>query len=176
LEGQARPDPGGLIPSRHDEDAPIWERRSGRGAMKYFVFGPTYVVRLDPGEKIAETLTALCERDKIGGGYLSGIGSAGEAEIGWFDALAKGYVWSKVAGPSEIVSLTGNVTKVDGRPFVHAHVALAGKDLIVKGGHLKEAVVAVTCEIILVAFKDDLARKKDEASGFLKIALEPDED
>jgi len=143
--------------------------------MKYFVLGPTYVVRLDPGEKIIETLTALCERDAIGGGYFSGIGSAGEAEVGWYDPAAKGYAWTKVAGPSEIVSLTGNITKVDGRPHVHAHVALAGRDLAVKGGHLKEAVVAVTCEITLVRFRDDIARKRDEASGFLKIALEPDE-
>ncbi len=143
--------------------------------MKYFVFGPTYVVRLDPGEKIVETLTALCERDQIGGGHFHGIGSAGEAEIGWFDQAAKAYVWTKVPGPSEIVSLTGNVTKVDGRPFVHAHVALAGRDSAVKGGHLKEAVVALTCEITMVRFKDDLVRKKDEASGFLKIAFEPDE-
>jgi predicted DNA-binding protein with PD1-like motif len=143
--------------------------------MRYFVFGPTYVIRLDAGERIIQTLAALCERDRIGGGYLSGIGSAGEAEIGWFDAATKGYAWTKIPGPSEIVSLTGNITKVDGRPFVHAHIALAGKDLTVKGGHLKEAVVAVTCELILVSFKDDIARKKDETSGFLKIALEPDE-
>jgi len=143
--------------------------------VKHFVFGPTYIVRLDAGEKIVETLRALCERDDIGGGYFSGIGSAGEAEIGWFDVAAKGYLWTKVPGPSEIVSLTGNITKVDGRPFVHAHIALAGRDSSVEGGHLKEAVVAVTCELTLVAFKDDIARTKDEASGFLKIALEPDE-
>ncbi len=143
--------------------------------MKYFVFGPTYTVRLDAGEKIIEALTALCERDGIGGGHFSGIGSAREAEIGWFDAGAKAYIWTGVPGPSEIVSLTGNITRVEGRPFVHAHIALAGKDSAVKGGHLKEAVVAVTCEITLVRFRDDIARKKDETSGFLKIALEPDE-
>ena len=143
--------------------------------MKYFVFGSTYIIRLDAGEKIIETLQALCERDAIGGGYFSGIGSAGEAEIGWFDAAAKGYVWTEVPGPSEIVSLTGNITKADGRPFVHAHIALAGRDSSIKGGHLKEAVVAVTCELTLVAFKDDIARKRDETGGFLKIALEPDE-
>jgi len=143
--------------------------------VKYFVFGPTYTVRLDAGEKIIEALTALCERDGIGGGHFSGIGSAREAEIGWFDAGAKAYIWTGVPGPSEIVSLTGNITRVEGRPFVHAHIALAGKDSAVKGGHLKEAVVAVTCEITLVRFRDDIARKKDEASGFLKIALEPDE-
>ena len=44
--------------------------------MKYFVFGPSYIVRLDAGEKIVETLMALCERDQIGGGHFSGIGSA----------------------------------------------------------------------------------------------------
>lgn len=143
--------------------------------MKHFVFGPTYIVRLDAGEKIIEALTGLCERDGIGGGHFSGIGSAGEAEIGRFDAGAKAYVWTRVPGPSEIVSLTGNITRVEGRPFVHAHIALAGKGSAVEGGHLKEAVVAVTCEITLVAFKDDIARKRDEASGFLKIALEPDE-
>lgn len=143
--------------------------------MKYFVFGSTYIVRLDAGEKIVEALTALCERDEIGGGYFGGIGSAGEAEIGWFDEAARTYVWTTIPGPSEIVSLTGNITRVEGRPFVHAHIALAGKDSAVKGGHLKEAVVAVTCEITLVRFRDDIARKKDEASGFLKIALEPDE-
>jgi uncharacterized protein len=144
--------------------------------MKYFVFGPAYVVRLDAGEKIVEALTALCERDAIGGGRFSGIGSAGEAEIGWFDEAAKAYVWSQVPGPSEIVSLTGNITKVDGRPFVHAHIALAGRDAMVKGGHLKEAVVAVTCEITLVRFLDDIARRKDEKSGFWKLSLEPGED
>jgi hypothetical protein len=143
--------------------------------VKYFVFGPTYIVRLDAGEKIVETLRALCERDEIGGGYFSGIGSAGYAEIGWFDAAAKSYVWTEVPGPSEIVSLTGNITKADGRSFIHAHVSLGGQDGTVSGGHLKEAVVAVTCEITLVRFKDDIARTKDEAIGFWRLALEPDE-
>ncbi len=144
--------------------------------MKYFVLGLTYVVRLDAGEKIVETLRALCERDAIGGGFFSGIGSVGAAEIGWFDPAAKGYAWTEIPGPSEIVSLTGNITKVDGRPFIHAHIALGDNTLAVRGGHLKEAVVSVTCEITLTRFRDDIGRMKDEASGFLKLALEPGED
>lgn len=142
--------------------------------MKYFVLGPTYVVRLDAGEKVLETLTALCEREAIGGGYFSGLGSARDAEIGWFDAAAKAYAWTLIPGPCEIVSLSGNITRVDGRPFLHGHIALSGLDLAVRGGHLKEATVAVTCEITLVRFKDDIGRKKDEAAGFSKLALEPD--
>ena len=144
--------------------------------MKYFVFGATYIIRLDAGEKIVETLKALCERDAIGGGYFSGLGSARDAEVGWFDAAAKDYVWTQIPGPGEIVSLIGNITKVDGRPFVHAHISLSGRDLAVRGGHLKEATVAVTCELTLVRFRDDIARKKDETSGFLRLVLEPGED
>ena len=144
--------------------------------MKYFVLGATYIIRLDAGEKIVETLMTLCERDGIGGGYFSGIGSVRDVEIGWFDAAAKGYAWTRIPGPGEIVSLIGNITKVDGRPFVHAHIALGDNTFAVRGGHLKEAVVSVTCEMTLVRFRDDIARKPDGASGFLKLALEPGEE
>ena len=144
--------------------------------MKYFVLGPTYVVRLDAGEKIVETLSALCERDAIGGGFFSGLGAVAEAEIGHFDPAAKDYAWIKLSGPREIVSLTGNITKVDGRPFIHAHIALGDNAFAVRGGHLREAVVSVTCEITLTRFMDDIGRTKDAATGFLKLALEPGED
>ncbi|MGB8959747.1 MAG: PPC domain-containing DNA-binding protein [Candidatus Aminicenantales bacterium] len=144
--------------------------------MRYFVLGPTYVVRLDAGEKIVETLKALCERDAIGGGFFSGLGAVDEAEIGCFDPAVKDYSWIKLAGPREIVSLHGNITRVDGRPFIHAHIALGESTFAVRGGHLKEAVVSVTCEITLTRFRDDIGRMQDEATGFLKLALEPGED
>lgn len=144
--------------------------------MKYFVLGPTYVVRLDAGERIVETLAALCERDAIGGGFFSGLGAVSEAEIGHFDPAAKDYSWLKLSGPREIVSLYGNITKVEGRPFIHAHIALGDGTFAVRGGHLKEAVVSVTCEVTLTRFRDDIGRTKDEASGFLRLALEPGED
>lgn len=144
--------------------------------MKYFVLGSTYVVRLDAGEKIIETLSALCERDAIGGGFFQGLGAVGEAEIGHFDPAVNEYGWTVLSGSYEIVSLLGNITKIDGRPFIHAHIALGDNTFAVKGGHLKEAVVSVTCEVTLTRFRDDIGRTKDEASGFLKLALEPGED
>ncbi len=144
--------------------------------MKYFVLGATYVIRLDAGEKIVETLKALCERDAIGGGFFNGLGAVGEAEIGRFDPAVNAYSWTVLAGPSEIVSLYGNITTVDGKPFLHAHIALGDDAFAVRGGHLKEAVVSVTCEVTLVRFRDDIARAKDAASGLLRLALEPGED
>ena len=144
--------------------------------MKYFVFGPHYIVRLDAGEKIVEALLALCERDGIGAGFFNGLGAVSGAEIGHFDPASNAYQWAALSGPYEIVSLYGNITKVDGKPFIHAHIALGDKTFTVRGGHLKEAVVSVTCEITLTRFRDDIGRTKDEATGFLRLFLEPGED
>jgi predicted DNA-binding protein with PD1-like motif len=141
--------------------------------VKYFVLGSTYVVRLDAGERIIETLTALCERDAIGGGFFQGLGAVGEAEIGHFDPSANAYAWTKAPGPSEIVSLYGNITTADGHPFLHAHIALGDQTCGVRGGHLKEAEVSATCEITLVRFRDDIARRKDAASGLWRLAIDP---
>lgn len=144
--------------------------------MKYFVLGSQYVVRLDAGERIIETLQALCERDTIGGGYFHGLGAVGEAEIGHFDPASNGYDWVRFEGPYEIVSLYGNITTVDGKPSLHAHIALGDNTMAVKGGHLKEAVVSVTCEVTLVRFRDGIGRKRDETSGLWRLALEPGEE
>jgi predicted DNA-binding protein with PD1-like motif len=141
--------------------------------VKYFVLGSDYVVRLDAGEKIIETLLALCERDGIGAGFFNGLGAVGEAEIGHFDPAANDYTWVKLSGPYEIVALYGNITKVDAKPFIHAHIALGDKTFGVKGGHLKEAVVSVTCEVTLTRLRDDIGRKKDEATGLSLLDLKP---
>ncbi|RPJ00262.1 MAG: DNA-binding protein [Candidatus Aminicenantes bacterium] len=144
--------------------------------MKYFVLGSTYVVRLDAGEWIVETLKSLCARDAIGGGFFDGLGAVGEAEIGHFDPDSKDYTWVRLSGPYEIVSLYGNIATFDGKPFIHAHIALGDNTFAVRGGHLREAVVSVTCEITLTRFRDDIGREKDAASGLLRLALEPGED
>ena len=142
--------------------------------MKYFVFGPAYIIRLDPGEKVIETLTALCAREKIGAGVLHGIGTVGEAELGWFDTDAKEYRTTRIREECEIVSLNGNISLLGGKPFVHAHVALGSSSFGVRGGHLREAAVSATAEIVLTRFFDDLERKKAPGSGATVLDLKLD--
>jgi predicted DNA-binding protein with PD1-like motif len=144
--------------------------------MKYFVFGPTYFIRLDAGEKIIDSLKSLCERDRIGAAVLSGLGAVAEAELGWFDREAKDYRTIHIEEPCEIVSLYGNVTLLEGRPFLHCHVVLADRAFEVQGGHLREAVVSATCEITLTRFFDEIGRKKDAATGLYLLDLKPEGD
>jgi hypothetical protein len=143
--------------------------------VKYFVLGSSYIIRLDAGERVIETLRSLCERDGIGSGFFSGLGAVNEAELGHFDPATGDYFWTKLSGSYEIVSLYGNITVVDGKPFIHAHASLGDETFAVRGGHLREAVVSMTCEITLTRFKDDIGRKRDEATGLFLLDLKPDE-
>lgn len=58
------------------------------------------------------------------------------------------------------------------RPFIHAHIALCDRDFQAGGGHLKEAVVSATCEIILTRFQETIRRRVDPGTGLKTIALE----
>jgi predicted DNA-binding protein with PD1-like motif len=142
--------------------------------MRYSILGTNYVIRLDAGEKIVASLLSLCERDGIGSGFFNGLGAVGEAELGHFDPATGDYSWTKLSGSYEIVSLYGNISVVDGKPFIHAHAALGDETFAVRGGHLREAVVSVTCEVTLTRFKDDIGRKRDEATGLFLLDPKPD--
>ena len=144
--------------------------------MKYFVLGSTYIIRLDAGDKIMDSLRSLCEQDQIGAGVFNGLGAVEQAELGWFERETKNYRTLRIAEPCEIVSLHGNVSRLDGKPFLHCHVALADKTFGVRGGHLREAVVSATSEIVLTRFFEELERKKDERTGLYLLDLEPDDD
>jgi uncharacterized protein len=140
--------------------------------VKYFALGSTYVVRLEPDERIVETLTGLCEREGIGAGYFHGLGAVSRAELGHFEPAAGDYIWMELEGPWEIVSLYGNVAVLDGQPFVHAHAVLSDRSFAVRGGHLREAVVSATCEIALIRPGGEIGRKKDAGSGLFLLDLD----
>lgn len=133
--------------------------------MKHVKSGSTSIIRLDRGERIIETLTRFCEKRKVRSGYFQGIGTCRRAELGFFQ-MAKGrYKFKKLPGDYEITALAGNVSLLDGKPFVHAHIVLGGTDFASHSGHLKEAEVLATCEIVLAPLSRTLTRKFSRSSG-----------
>ncbi|MDD4052947.1 MAG: DNA-binding protein [candidate division Zixibacteria bacterium] len=125
-----------------------------------------YLVRLDRGEEVIETLTSFAARRKIGCGFLQGIGAVENAEIGYFDLAKKKYRRRTIASVAEAVGLNGNISLLDGKPFIHAHIILAGPDQKVAGGHLFSANVAITLEIYVRVIRGRLIRKHDPKTGF----------
>src|SRR3989338_8805934 len=112
--------------------------------------GYGYVIRLEKGEKLVESLLKFTEREgKKCHGFFYGIGSVKNTSLGYREDKKKEYKFEELSQTLELVYLNGNICDLDGKPFVHCHAMLAEPDLLAFGGHINEAEVAVTAEIFL---------------------------
>ncbi len=128
--------------------------------------GYNWIVRLNKGEKLIEQLTNLVKEEKIPSCWISGLGGAESAKLGFYDLGTKKYNWQTIREPLEILSLQGNIAWQNGELVLHIHGALSRADMQAIGGHVKELTVSGTCEVYLHKwYGDDLQRKKDDQTG-----------
>ena len=106
--------------------------------MEYKKFGDTYVLRLDQGEEVMESLRRFAEAEQISLASVQGIGA-----LSAFDLKAHHY-----EGCYEITSLLGTIDTMDGQFYCHLHLNAAEQDDRSVGGHLTRAVIRVTGELI----------------------------
>ncbi|TCD48788.1 PPC domain-containing DNA-binding protein [Chlorobium sp. N1] len=125
--------------------------------------------RLEKGADLLRALAEICRSEGITGGRLEAIGAVTAAVIGYYDQEERRYRFTSFPGGREIVSLTGNVSLLDGEPMVHAHIALADREGRVVGGHLAEGTTVFACEYLIEEHEpaegDPLTRSLDEATG-----------
>lgn len=137
--------------------------------MDYRQFGEKFYVRLDKGDEIIASLTALCEKENITAAQIQGIGGCESAKVGVFDQERKVYRQRELCCLLELVSLDGNVTLYEGKPYIHAHATFAyhGDDKKPEPlcGHLLEAVIGLTGEIVITPATGIIRRKFIEELG-----------
>lgn len=135
-----------------------------------------WALRLDPGEEIIASLAAFARQRDVRAGLISGLGAVGETELGFFVRETGTYVKRTFPDEHEIGSLTGNFSELDGEPFPHCHIVIAGDDFVAHTGHLFRGVVTVTCEIQVVTDPERLRRVRRPELGFNPLALGEERD
>ncbi|HSH35512.1 PPC domain-containing DNA-binding protein [Schnuerera sp.] len=133
--------------------------------MEFKKIGSKYVVRLEKGEEVVESIKALCEKEEIKLGTITGIGAVNKAVIGLFETSTKEYHSKELTGDMEITSLLGNISQMDGEVYLHLHITLADHNYNVHGGHLTSAVISATGEIIIDTIEGVVDREFDEEVG-----------
>ena len=133
--------------------------------MQYKKFGDTYLVRIDLDEEIMQELKYFCEKENIGLAHVEAIGAANHAVIGVYDLKKKEYYPEEINEFMEITSLNGNITAMDGKPYIHLHATLADQRHVIHGGHVLEMRVGATCEMFVTALEGEDGRKKEESIG-----------
>jgi len=140
--------------------------------MQTLVDGDVVVVTLGPGEEILVSLLEVAAAHNITAGSLSGLGSASEVEIAFFDPDKKEYVPRTFEEPMEIGNLVGNFSRMDDAPHVHCHITVCGPELLAFTGHLNRCVVGTACEIYIHRIGVAVTRIKDTDAGFNPLKLQ----
>ena len=133
--------------------------------MEYKRFGDKIFVRIDRGEEILGQVEALARREGIRLASVQALGALDDFTVGVFDTASKQFLPNHFSGPYEIVSLTGTIDQMDGRPYLHLHLSAGDAKGQVVGGHLKRAVVSATCEMVLALAEGELGRAFDPETG-----------
>ncbi|HOH90023.1 MAG TPA: DNA-binding protein [Bacteroidales bacterium] len=129
------------------------------------------VIRLWKDEEILSSLTEFCNSHQINAGWISGIGAAEKIIAGYYDFIRKEYVWKEFEGVHEIVPLTGNISQIGEKVFLHLHINFTDHDLSSYGGHLKSAIVNPTLEVIVCKLTRPLVRFYDIETGLYLLKL-----
>lgn len=131
----------------------------------------TYAVVFDAGDEVTGGLLRFAHEHDLSAARLTALGAFREATLAFFNPETKEYEEIPVTEQTEVLNLTGNIARHDGAPKLHLHAVLGRRDGSTVGGHLMDAVVRPTLEVMLTETPATLTRQIDETSGLPLIDL-----
>jgi hypothetical protein len=141
--------------------------------MQVKPLGRTYLVRLEQGEDVTDSLKRFADSYRIGFAAIRAIGTFERVTLGYYDVEAKAYQNEPLDEPVEVLNLTGNISRdADGERLLHAHVTVGLPDYTTRGGHLVEATVGPTLELVVDTEPAVIRRRQDSHTGLQLWDLE----
>lgn len=129
----------------------------------------TWAVVFEAGDEAMGGLTRFAREQGLAASQITAIGAFREATLGYFDIGKKDYEKIPVREQVEVLSLIGDVALEQGAPKLHLHAVLGRRDGSTVGGHLLEAHVRPTLEVILTESPAHLHRRFDPSCGLALI-------
>lgn len=118
-----------------------------------------YIMVLSPGDELMSGLAAFAEQYQVKYAHYTGFGDATSAKFGWFEASRKMFKSVPVNEPSEVTSMTGDISLYKNKTLAHTHLSTAIQDGSVHGGHLFELIVGPTFQVIITVEPTPIYKK-----------------
>jgi predicted DNA-binding protein with PD1-like motif len=131
----------------------------------------TFAVVFRTGDDPLKGLEQFARDHGVTGAQFTGIGALSRVVIGYFDWQRKDYERVIIDEQVEVLTLAGNIGRKSGEAALHAHIVLGRRDGSACGGHLLEAAVRPTLEVIVLETPQHLSRRFDETTGLALIDL-----
>lgn len=129
----------------------------------------TYAVIFGAGDEVFSGLTQFAQQNHIVAARITGVGAVRSATLGFFDPQRKTYRHISIDHQSEVLSMLGDIAMYQGKSVVHVHMVVGFADGTAHGGHLLQAHVWPTLEVIVTAYPRPLYRKFDPERGLAVI-------
>lgn len=130
--------------------------------------GRRFVGRLPHGKDLITSIENFCTVSAIQMATFSVIGAVSSATLGTYDQKQHVYVTFTENSPMKILLCTGNVSKKDGDPAIHAHIVLGDEHGKIIGGHLFSETLLFAGEIDLQEITGKpLERVYDNTTGLM---------
>ncbi|MBS1228081.1 MAG: hypothetical protein H6R17_1358 [Proteobacteria bacterium] len=125
---------------------------------KEYKQGRRFLIKIRPGESLVRSIEQIARQEEIHNAVvLSAIGSVKNVHLNDIKSGAKlpitpaRLTFHELEGPLELLSLTGNIVPAEtGQVNCHLHIMGSKSSGDVVGGHMQDAEVFATCEIVLV--------------------------
>jgi len=117
-----------------------------------------YAVIFAEGDEAFSGLQEFAEKYQIQSAHFTAIGALNGATLAWFDPQRKMYRKIPISDQVEVVSMIGDIALYQGKPTVHTHMVVGLPDGTTKGGHVLEAHVSPTLEVMVTV--DPIAMHK----------------
>ncbi len=133
------------------------------------MFKKVHVFRVKPKQELLGSIASYCREHSIKSGVVIGIiGSLERAKLYYIMELPGRYESAEYPGPLEIVCAQGLVAVKDNSPIIHIHVQLSEQKAC-HGGHLAEATIFSTAEVVIAELDYQLKRYSDSYTGLNEL-------
>ena len=130
----------------------------------------TFAVVLETGDEVMTCLQAFAERESLLAAQITAIGALSDVVLAYFDWPRKQYQKIPVREQVEVASMIGDVAMApDGKRALHIHLVVGRRDGTALAGHLSQAHVRPTLEVVLTEQPAHLRKAHDPESGLALI-------
>ena len=128
-----------------------------------------YAVIFYQGDEAFSGLQEFAEKYHVTSAHFTAIGALNGATVGWFDPQRKMYKKIPINGQHEVIGMSGDIALYQGKPVVHTHMVVGNPDGTTRAGHVLDAYVSPTLEVMVTVDPITMRKRLDPATDLTLI-------
>jgi predicted DNA-binding protein with PD1-like motif len=128
-----------------------------------------YAVIFYQGDEAFSGLLEFAQKYHVTSAHFAAIGAVSGATVAWFDPQRKMYKKIPVVGQHEVIGMSGDIALYRDKPVVHTHMVVGNPDGTTVGGHVLEAYVSPTLEVMVTVDPKPMQKRFDPETDLTLI-------